>query len=946
MSEQLLEAAPRTLFQNPTEIPAGAYSPTSLAQELPFGKLQWENFERLCLRLIRQKGTIRQCALYGTRGQYQSGIDFYALDESGEYSVFQCKRMKKVTAATIRSAVAKFQRGRWAKTAKHFIFCTTHDLTGAKLQDAIVAAQHVLAEEGITFGTLASEDLVHELKGFPRLVYDFFGKHIASDFCGAEIIEALGRRIETPDLTRLRGELRSLYATVFRIDTRDSVGSDPDLSARFVDLDIGEREIRSSPDARRLPESIQVEHQEAAMATDRGSLVSPSAPPAPQAEPEFRRQTVLRWIGSSEVPSLVLGEVGSGKSTVLRRIALDVLSDEPQLDTIAERFGDRIPLWMPFSSLAKSVSSDDLADRSLVALGKNWLTRFSRGEVGELIGRAFEDERLLLLVDGLDEFSDQTKAGVALKSLAVHVDNRGCDLVASGRPQSLEGLELGPIGWRTGLLAPLTQAQRYGLIRRRFVAAGENDDLEAVRMLETLNDRPEVEELAETPLFLSHLVDLWRAHRALPDTRAGVHDAILRLLLDTHTNRREQAAERPPNLALDELNNDERLALLARLALEMQDKRLITASRALIENCLSRSMEEMFGDGIGPERRRLLKRLLLDTFADRNGILLQLADNEFSFFHRSSQEYLCARALDEMPMVERIDRLLSRLDEPTWQESLRSLLVLSTPDDAIELVNAIEDFSDANPHLLRMELLLGEAAVNGTRLPAGRRVSLLERAIRVVEARHWIPERSALIGVVARALRDMELADSAQTAIGRWFPARSFWQKEAFRQIAKWDPDEQVVACLYRALLNSDSESRIAAALAMERSFAAGLVNVNALLEIAAHDPDVERRSTALLALARNSPAMATDLLEAASQCASLALQLVRAEHRVRAGDRSYELLDILLAALVEDAPIERGWSDFALRAVVDGWRGNERVFAIDSSRSSGRSHPAAVPAD
>ena len=47
-------------------------------QVLPFGELEWDNFERLCYRLARLTGDVEQwAALYGGRGQKQDGIDIY-----------------------------------------------------------------------------------------------------------------------------------------------------------------------------------------------------------------------------------------------------------------------------------------------------------------------------------------------------------------------------------------------------------------------------------------------------------------------------------------------------------------------------------------------------------------------------------------------------------------------------------------------------------------------------------------------------------------------------------------------------------------------------------------------------------------------------------------------------------------------------------------------------
>src|ERR1700741_2051090 len=69
-------------------------------QELPFGELQWKNFERLCLRLVRLESNVEHCQLYGKRGQQQHGIDLYARRRSPDgYSVYQCKRERNSTLA-------------------------------------------------------------------------------------------------------------------------------------------------------------------------------------------------------------------------------------------------------------------------------------------------------------------------------------------------------------------------------------------------------------------------------------------------------------------------------------------------------------------------------------------------------------------------------------------------------------------------------------------------------------------------------------------------------------------------------------------------------------------------------------------------------------------------------------------------------------------------------
>ena len=82
---------PPNLLAHPTEFPAEPPLVTRV-QSLPMSKLSWENFERLCLRLVRLDAELETCRVYGTPGQAQEGIDIYAVERSsGKHRVLQCK---------------------------------------------------------------------------------------------------------------------------------------------------------------------------------------------------------------------------------------------------------------------------------------------------------------------------------------------------------------------------------------------------------------------------------------------------------------------------------------------------------------------------------------------------------------------------------------------------------------------------------------------------------------------------------------------------------------------------------------------------------------------------------------------------------------------------------------------------------------------------------------
>ena len=91
----------------------------TLDQLLPLSHLSWDDFERLCLRLLRTEVGAVRAALYGLPGQAQHGIDMYAIAPSASdevanprrYVTLQSRRISTVSPANLEYCVNDFLEG-------------------------------------------------------------------------------------------------------------------------------------------------------------------------------------------------------------------------------------------------------------------------------------------------------------------------------------------------------------------------------------------------------------------------------------------------------------------------------------------------------------------------------------------------------------------------------------------------------------------------------------------------------------------------------------------------------------------------------------------------------------------------------------------------------------------------------------------------------------------
>jgi energy-coupling factor transporter ATP-binding protein EcfA2 len=437
-------------------------------QELPFGELTWENFERLCYRLAGKDARVEHVARYGRQGQAQRGIDLFARLASGKYEVWQAKRYASITVRHVKAIVREFRNGTWKDKSEQLILVVQASLADTKVQDEIEAQATTLRSDGITLVARGGEELSEILRSHPEIVDDFFGRGWVEVFLGAEAATALGARLDGAEFARVRAQLRNFYDAHFHLldvgvalphVADEAQDPPPSLLRRFTIPDVLVRDTVANE---------QKVAQKDVSAPPRGGPTGPAAgaDDGPQVVNTRRREYVRRmplanWLADGSQLA-VAGEPGSGKSTLLRCIALDIFTEQGVLPQIARRWGGLLPIHISFSRWSR-LSAKLERPVGLKEIVGETLQPALTADLLSLLNRAIDERRVLLLLDGLDEWSDEQAARTTLQFILTFVAAHSVPTMATARPRGLDKIGTIPVSWRIAELAPLSIDQQRTL---------------------------------------------------------------------------------------------------------------------------------------------------------------------------------------------------------------------------------------------------------------------------------------------------------------------------------------------------------------------------------------------------------------------------------------------------------------------------------------------------
>ncbi|MDP6545256.1 MAG: NACHT domain-containing protein [Phycisphaerae bacterium] len=469
----------------------------------------------------------------------------------------------------------------------------------------------------------------------------------------------------------------------------------------------------------------------------------------------------------------LLAKPGGGKSTLLKRLAV-AYTDPERLHASDDGLPERD--WLPLFLRCRELR--DRAHRPIRELlddlpGHAGMNAEEARVFHNQMDEALRSGRALLLVDGLDEISDEgartTFAGHLRTFLAMF-------------PQAAMVVTSREAGYRhvAGVvasaceqvsLAPFDQPDVQRLCESWHVqVVGDSDTVrsEARQLADTIWDNERIRSLAENPLMLTTLFVVRRCCGGeLPTRRVELYREAVRVLIRTWNTE-----------GFEPMDLDETLAQLSYVACAMMNEGVQRVGHRRLLKLLQEARAEMEAE---LQFTRISPVEFVDRIEYRSSLLMQTGheriDDElqpvYEFRHLTFQEYLAARGLVEEQYPDRDEaQSLTELLEPHFEdERWREVVPLA----------AVLAGRKAEPLIKRLTALCEERhpkpAYPGEKDLKDQRVVLLRQCL--------LDEVQVTPPTLRAALRQMARWGSEEFSIGSVLPLRRGKFGDVFQDVAE-----------------------------------------------------------------------------------------------------------------------------------------------------------------
>ena len=331
---------------------------------------------------------------------------------------------------------------------------------------------------------------------------------------------------------------------------------------------------------------------------------------------------------------VILGDPGSGKSSLLQYLALD-WAEKP----LNELPLHPLPLLIELRRYIRYRSHDNRASvLDFLHAGSAAICHLDQRHLDEWLKAG----RALVMFDGLDEvFDPAVREEVITEIIRFTNDYHDARVIVTSRMIGYKPQRLRDAGFCHLMLQELDDAQIDDFITRWHDRTYANDaerTLKVKRLRKAIKDRRAIRQLAGNPLLLT-LMAILNRHQELPRDRTELYLQASRVLL--HQWDVEGKLLTDPRMEKISIEHRDKQAMLRKVAFHMQ-----ASEKGLSGNTIrADELEKILSDylkSIEIADSRSVARIMIEQLRARNFILCSLGENYYAFVHRTFLEYFCA----------------------------------------------------------------------------------------------------------------------------------------------------------------------------------------------------------------------------------------------------------------------------------------------------------------